>query len=279
MTRVAPQQRPSHLRKPTEVVRGTDSRQHDQDGQTGDSDADGPPLACRVSALAAYEAGLRGEATCWVSGADGHRHELPVHRWRSDATAADETALRAAASARGPVLDIGCGPGRLVAELARRGTPCLGIDVSAAAVAIARARGAMAQRRDVFARLPGEQRWGAALLVDGNIGIGGDPLVLLRRCAHLLASGGLLIADLSTRHDDIRRFELRLEAVGAFGTIGGSLPWASVGRELAGPLGEAVGLTVRSVGQVADRAVVVWEKASVATTSPLRNVAALPPCA
>ena len=48
-------------------------------------------------------------------------------------------------------------------------------------------RGGAALRRDVFAPLPGEGRWYTALLADGNVGIGGDPVALLqpapRRCS------------------------------------------------------------------------------------------------
>ena len=39
--------------------------------------------------------------------------------------------------------------------------------------------GGPALRRSVFDPLPGEGRWGTALLLDGNIGIGGDPRALL----------------------------------------------------------------------------------------------------
>ena len=92
----------------------------------------------------------------------------------------------------GPTLDVGCGPGRLAGELLGRGHPALGIDVSAAAVGLARRRGVAALRRDVFDPLPGHGRWRHVLLADGNIGIGGAPRRLLRRCRDLLAPDGLL---------------------------------------------------------------------------------------
>ena len=79
-----------------------------------------------------------------------------------------------------PVLDVGCGPGRLVGALNARGVPALGIDISARAVEQARGRGAMALRRAVEQPVPAEGRWGTVLLADGNIGIGGDPAALLR---------------------------------------------------------------------------------------------------
>ncbi|GIF99022.1 methyltransferase domain-containing protein [Catellatospora citrea] len=112
--------------------------------------------------------------------------------WQRDPTAGDSALL---ARCTGPTLDIGCGPGRLTAALTRRGVPALGIDVSAAAVRLAQARGADAVVQDVFAPLPGGRSWRHALLADGNIGIGGDPARLLSRCRDLLAPGGTVIAE------------------------------------------------------------------------------------
>ena len=45
-------------------------------------------------------------------------------------------------------------------------------------------RGVAALLRDVFDPVPGEGRWETALLADGNIGIGGDPVALLERVRH-----------------------------------------------------------------------------------------------
>ncbi|WP_395691406.1 class I SAM-dependent methyltransferase [Nocardioides sp.] len=97
----------------------------------------------------------------------------------------------------GPTLDVGCGPGRLAAALARRGQVVLGIDVLAHAVGTAVRRGASALCRDVFDTLPAEGRWGTALLADGNVGIGGDPVALLRRLAEVLAPDGRVVAEVA----------------------------------------------------------------------------------
>ena len=97
----------------------------------------------------------------------------------------------------GPTLDVGCGPGRLTSALNRLGHPALGIDISATAVRLARTRGAIALRRDVFAALPGHGRWRHLLLADGNIGIGGDPARLLRRCRELVGRHGQIHAELA----------------------------------------------------------------------------------
>ncbi|WP_328718469.1 class I SAM-dependent methyltransferase [Streptomyces sp. NBC_00247] len=140
-----------------------------------------------------YANALRsGRGPLFLRRTDGLLMELDVERWCLGADDADLSALR---RCEGPVLDIGCGPGRLVAALSRRGHRALGIDVSEAAVARTRGLGGWALRRSVFDPLPGEGRWGTVLLADGNIGIGGDPSVLLERVAALLAPGGLLVVE------------------------------------------------------------------------------------
>lgn len=213
-----------------------------------------------MSALAAYEAGLSGEP-CWLIERDGSRRLLPVRQWCADAHPADATMLAAAVDSGGPVLDIGCGPGRLVAELLRQGVPALGIDVSRTAVRLARARGATVELRDVFGPVPREEHWRCALLADGNIGIGGDPRALLRRCAELLDRTGIVVADLSLTTQGIRRSIVHLQACSDDGaSVGGPLPWAEVGVDCAEQLGAQAGLRVRSVQALHDHAVVVWEK-------------------
>ncbi|MEO8322521.1 MAG: class I SAM-dependent methyltransferase [Actinomycetota bacterium] len=117
---------------------------------------------------------------------------LSVDRWMQERPGEAHLIDRAVA----PVLDVGCGPGRHVAELAARGLVTLGIDVSPAAVALAHERGAPALRRSIFDRVPASGRWATVLLIDGNIGIGGDPTLLLRRCSELLRPRGLALAEL-----------------------------------------------------------------------------------
>jgi SAM-dependent methyltransferase len=96
----------------------------------------------------------------------------------------------------GPTLDIGSGPGRLTLALAERGIPALGIDITPRAVGKARSNGALVMLRDVFDRVPGTGRWATVLLADGNIGIGGDPVALLRRVGELLAPDGRALVEL-----------------------------------------------------------------------------------
>lgn len=48
-------------------------------------------------------------------------------------------------------------------------------------------------RRDAFARVPGEGRRVHVLVADGNVGIGGDPAMLLAQAAPLLSVGTRLV--------------------------------------------------------------------------------------
>ncbi|MGC5019268.1 class I SAM-dependent methyltransferase [Micromonospora sp. DT47] len=129
----------------------------------------------------------------WLVHADGARSRLPVDRWHGPAEPATEPVV---ARCAGPTLDLGCGPGRLTLALTRAGLATLGVDVSARAVGLTRARGAVAVQADLFDPLPAEGRWAHAVLLDGNIGIGGDPVALLRRCRALLRPAGTVLVEL-----------------------------------------------------------------------------------
>ncbi|KUN03558.1 hypothetical protein AQI95_24055 [Streptomyces yokosukanensis] len=155
----------------------------------------------------------------------GEEHMLPldVERWCAPPDAADTSVLR---RCTGSVLDVGCGPGRMVAALAARGVPALGVDLSRDAVKRTRRSGGAAIRRSAFDRLPGEGRWGTVLLMDGNIGIGGDPVALLRRMRELVAPGGVLLAE-AVPQDVDQRLTVRVED--AHGHHGRPFPWARLG--------------------------------------------------
>ncbi|MFV2017435.1 class I SAM-dependent methyltransferase [Micromonospora sp. LOL_023] len=129
----------------------------------------------------------------WLVQGDGTRWRLPVRRWHGAAEPAVDAVV---ARCTGPTLDLGCGPGRVTAALAGAGVTALGVDVSAQAVSLTRSRGVVAVHRDLFDRLPGEGRWAHAVLLDGNIGIGGDPVALLRRCRELIHPRGTLLVEL-----------------------------------------------------------------------------------
>ncbi|MFR9722941.1 methyltransferase domain-containing protein [Streptomyces sp. MS19] len=171
-----------------------------------------------------YAAALRaGRGPLYLLRGDGRRLPLDVARWCGEPDAADVSVLD---RCRGSVLDIGCGPGRMVAALARAARPALGIDTAPAAVARTRASGGTALVRSVFEPLPAEGRWGSALLMDGNVGIGGDPAALLRRIAALLEPGGLLLVETAPDEMD-ERFEARLST--PWGVTATAFPWARLG--------------------------------------------------
>ncbi|GGV35954.1 class I SAM-dependent methyltransferase [Streptomyces spectabilis] len=173
-----------------------------------------------------YEEALRaGRGPLFLRRADGWLLPLDVERWCAAPDPADRSALRRCA---GAVLDIGCGPGRLVAALASGGHRALGIDVSEAAVRHTLRIGGSALRRSVFDPLPGEGRWGTALLMDGNVGIGGDPAALLVRVAELLAPGGLLIAEAAPVEMD-ERVRVRVDDGTGRARPGATFPWARLG--------------------------------------------------
>ncbi|MET7687336.1 methyltransferase domain-containing protein [Streptomyces sp. NPDC005483] len=172
-----------------------------------------------------YARALRaGRGPLFLRRSDGWLLPLELERWCAAADAADLEVLR---RCEGAVLDVGCGPGRLVAALGARGRRVLGIDVSEAAVARTVALGGQALRRSVFESLPGEGRWGTALLIDGNVGIGGDPPALLDRTAQLLTPGGLLIAETVTGPDLDERVQVHV--TDARGAVGSPFPWARLG--------------------------------------------------
>jgi SAM-dependent methyltransferase len=169
------------------------------------------------------------------AGEEGELLPLEVERWCAGPDAADTDVLH---RCTGPVLDVGCGPGRLVTALAAQGVRALGVDVSPAAVARTRRGGGAAVRRSVFDRLPGEGRWSTVLLMDGNVGIGGDPGALLTRLRTVVAPGGRLLAE-TAPHDVDERLTVRVED--DHGRYGGPFPWARVGTNALLTAADAAG--------------------------------------
>ncbi|MCE3551797.1 SAM-dependent methyltransferase [Pseudonocardia sp. RS11V-5] len=178
---------------------------------------------------------------------DGRPLPLEAARWRAAAGPDDAWLLD---RCTGPTLDLGCGPGRLVAALAARGVPALGVDSSGVARALCRRRGAAMVHRDLFGPLPGERTWAHVLLADGNIGIGGDPVRLLARVATLLAVGGTALVEAGPEPHELWSGSVRATGRGQRGTEGAvdgrsgeAVPWACVGAVALCALARAAGLT------------------------------------
>lgn len=155
--------------------------------------------------------------------ADAPALVLEVDRWSAEADRVDEMVV---SRCEPPVLDLGCGPGRMVRALTRSGRAALGVDMSQVAVETTRTRGGPALRRLVTERLPAEGRWGTALLMDSNLGIGGDAPALLRRCRDLVAPGGLIICEVDP---DPERDEVHQVVLQAPGVSSVPMAWSRVG--------------------------------------------------
>lgn len=210
-----------------------------------------PELTLR-SANDVYESGMEDIRSAIVPGSyyavaeDGSRRRLPIGRWLKKAPDDEELLLDRAV---GPVLDIGCGAGRHLAALGRRGVEATGVEVSRFAVAIAREQDAEVIHGSVF-DLSESRRWETALLLDGNVGIGGDPERLLSCGAQLLRPGGQMLVELEAPSVKTRTVNLRLEGPG---DVSEWFPWAWVGVDAIAPLAESAGMKVSDLWSAGGR--------------------------
>lgn len=198
-------------------------------------------------AVSAYDEAFAGKAAHVVDHGGGEQL-FAVEQWSSAPDWVDR-ALFIEPCDRA-TMDIGCGPGRLVAELASRKVLAMGIDVSTEAIRQTRKRGALALRRDVFGVLPGEGRWSFALLADGNLGIGGDPVRLLLRVSQLLAPGGSVIAEVADHGTGFVRDRRRLRVDGRLSSF---FDWAVVGLDAIEAVAASAGMSVASSQSVGGR--------------------------
>lgn len=200
----------------------------------------------RLLATAAQRASVRS--------LDGTVEPLPLERWLGAPDAAD---LAATALAEPPVVDLGCGPGRHLAALRAAGKPGLGLDLSPVAVRIARRRGGDAIHGDIFGSVPGAGRYRTALLLDGNVGIGGAPDVLLRRARELLAPGGAALVELDPPSRPTFTTRIRLEA---HGWVSDWFAWARVGVDGIHELADRAGFERAGLLAVEERWIAVLRR-------------------
>ena len=170
--------------------------------------------------------------------AGGDCTRVPLERWLGDVSESDELVVRCATA---PVLDVGCGPGRLLAALAAAGKPALGVDPCAAAVRLARERG-VATLGSVFDLDAAHGAWATVLLLDGNIGIGASPVVLLRRCGELLRANGEVVAEVGPPGTPSHAATVRLEGAGA---VSAWFRWGRVSVDALPSLADEAGLSLR----------------------------------
>jgi SAM-dependent methyltransferase len=176
-------------------------------------------------------------------------------RWHAPASPEERALLT---DVTGPVIELGCGPGRLVVSLAEAGVDALGVDSSPAALALARQWGAAVVDADVFGPLPGEGRWATCLLFDGTIGIGGDPARLLARCRQLLGPRGRVVAEVGAPGTGWRRLTAWFERDDVDGPgdrpgdgrgVGPTFDWAVVGADAIADLAGRAGFEVTALTQ------------------------------
>ena len=200
-----------------------------------------------VAAVELYGDGLRGGMPLAVRRRGEAPQLLPVHDWTLAELPGDRSLVR---RCTGPVLDVGCGPGRLTAALTAHGRIALGVDVAPAAVALTRQRGGVALERCVFGRLPAQGRWGTALLADGNVGIGGDVVRLLRRLLGLLQPRGSVLAEVGAPGTGSGRRTVRLEQGSR---VSPWFPWADLASDDAADVAGRAGLDLRETWSDAGR--------------------------
>jgi SAM-dependent methyltransferase len=198
-----------------------------------------------------YAAALRSDGHIRLTDPDrpGAVTTFDVGRWSAPADHVDRSLFE---GVDGPVIDIGCGPGRMLVAAADIGVPALGVDVSAVAVAIANRAGGNAVRGSVFDPVPDEGRWDTALVIDGNIGIGGDPAALLARCRDIVHEHGRVVVETATDPDTDRAYLATV--VDADGRASATFPWAEVGRRALVRHAEAAGMVVRTSWTTGGRA-------------------------
>jgi hypothetical protein len=101
------------------------------------------------------------------------------------------------------------------------------------------------------------------LLMDGNIGIGGDPRALLARCAELMAADGVLVVEVDA---DPELHECAIfTAIGDEGHESGAFPWARLGSAALARIAVECGLVLGDAWAAGERRFVVLRHSAALT--------------
>lgn len=149
-------------------------------------------LSRRLEVLEAAEAARRFEP--WFGG----ERFVDEFRGTRDALLEQYGPLADRLAGFGPVLDVGCGRGELVELLVRRGVEVRGVDLDAAAVAVARAHDLPVEEGDGVAALAAaaDGSLGAVVLLQVVEHLTAQDLVnLVALCADKVRPGGMVVAE------------------------------------------------------------------------------------
>ena len=141
------------------------------------------------------------EPAWWKDAFTADYLRIYAHRDDAEAEAMVERLMPMLAGIPGPVLDVGCGGGRHLAALRRRGVPAFGLDFSSDLLVAAKARPELPGRlvrADMRAPPIAPGSCGAVLLLFTAFGYFSDEenAACLKSLAELLLPGGVLILDL-----------------------------------------------------------------------------------
>jgi hypothetical protein len=120
----------------------------------------------------------------------------------------------------------------------------------------ARSNGALCVHQNAFEPVPFEGRWQQVLLLDGNIGIGGDPAKLLERLRRILIPGGRALIEVE-RHGVSRQMIVREHVSGR---IGEPFAWTTLTLSGLDELIVGTGWRCEFVHEIDDRLVVEVER-------------------
>ena len=146
--------------------------------------------------IADYYGGARGHVA--IRRDDDYVEQMPADFMMLYFQPPPENEQGLLAQLNGPVLDVGCGPGRHLLWLQEQGTEAVGIDISPRTVAVARDRGCADVRvMSVFDLDFEPETFNGVIMMFNNMGIGGTEQGTRQMLSALLdvtAPGGKLLA-------------------------------------------------------------------------------------